>query len=253
MRRHLRGYTAYMAEGVRAVAAVLCAMLPRRYWPALDQFLPVSEAAGAAGIVTVLIAGSIGIPGFLRHAQNQSDAHAAAVASVIGMSETVANRRFLSGVNGLSLFTFLLLTPPGWATMYLGLSGVVRAAGAWLDDPHGDFLLTAADAALTRTSRDRQARKARETREALEGPEVPDRLVSGTQLGMPEAQLVVVASRPKPGWDAGTVILTQGPSYRIGRIVERTIHGRLRTLYPLNEHKDSEVFRRTVRYDLPRE
>src|SRR5205814_7511186 len=137
-------------------------------------------------------------------------------------------------VNGLSVFTFLLLTPPGWATMYLGLSGIARAAGAWLDDPHGDFLLTLADAGLTRSWRDRQARKSREAHEALEGPDVPDRVVPGTQVGLPEAQLVIVASRRKPGWDAGTVVLTDGPSYRVGTIVERTMHGRLRTLYPLN-------------------
>jgi hypothetical protein len=239
-----------MGAGARAAVAVVCAMLPRRYWPSLDERFPVSDAAGAAGVLTILTAAAIGVPGFLQHAQSQSDAHAAAFASVFGTPDAVANRRFLSGVNGLSLFTFLLLTPAGWATTYLGLSGVVRAAGAWLDDPHGDFLLTLADAALTRRWRDRQARRSRDAREALEGPEVPDRVVPGAQVGMPGAELVIVASRQKPGWDTGTVILTDGPSYRVGHIVERTIHGRLRTLYPLTEHKDFEVFRRTVRYDL---
>jgi hypothetical protein len=103
-----------------------------------------------------------------------------------------------------------------------------------------------------RSRRDRTTRNARVAREALEGPEVADRLVPGSQAGLPDAELVIIASRRKAGWDAGTVLLTDGPSYRVGTIVERTMHGRLRTLYPLTEHKDFEAFRRTVRYDLPR-
>lgn len=240
-----------MASAIRGIGGIVCAMLPRRYWPALDERFPVSQAAGPAGILTILVAAAIGIPGFLRHTQGESDAHAAAFASVVGTPDMVANRQFLAGVNGLSLFTFLLLTPAGWATTYLGLTGLIRAGGAWLDDPHGDFLLTAADAVLVRSRRDRKERERRNAREALEGPEVPDRVVPGGQVGLPDAQLVIVASRQKPGWDAGTVVLTDGPSYRVGPIVERTMHGRLRTLYPLTEHKDFEAFRRTVRYQLP--
>ena len=38
-------------------------------------------------------------------------------------------------MTSLSLFTFLLLTPQGWATMYLGLTGFVRAVEAGFDDP----------------------------------------------------------------------------------------------------------------------
>lgn len=251
MRRHIRGWFDYSLGAVRAVLAVACAMLPRRYWPALDEFLPVSDAAGPAGILTLLAGAAIGIPGFLHHAEGQSSGNADALASVISMTSAAELRQLLAGANGISLFTFLLLTPAGWATMYLGLSGLVRAAGAWLDDPHGDFLLTIADAAFVRTRRDRKARRSRTAREALEGAEVPDRVVPGNQVGLSEAELVIVSSRRKAGWDAGTVVLTDGPVYRVGNIVERTIRGRLRTLYPLTEHKDFEVFRRTVRYDMP--
>jgi hypothetical protein len=70
-------------------------------------------------------------------------------------------------------------------------------------------------------------------------------------VGCPDADLVIVASRRKEGWDTGTVVLTGSGSYRVGTIVERTIGGHLRTLYPLSEHNDLEVFRRTVRYELP--
>ena len=63
--------------------------------------------------------------------------------------------------------------------------------------------------------------------------------------------LVIVASRVKPGWNKGTVVMSATKAYRVGTVEERTIAGRLRTLYPLTEHKDLEVFRRTVHYDLP--
>jgi hypothetical protein len=63
---------------------------------------------------------------------------------------------------------------------------------------------------------------------------------------------VVIASRRKPGWDRDTIVITADAAYRIGAITERAIDGRLRTLYPLAEHKDLETFRRTVRYDLLR-
>jgi hypothetical protein len=57
----------------------------------------------------------------------------------------------------------------------------------------------------------------------------------------------------KPGWDRGTVVFTPETAYRIGEPVEKTIAGRLRTLYPLTEHNDLEAVRRSVHYDLPGE
>jgi hypothetical protein len=133
------------------------------------------------------------------------------------------------------------------------LTGLFRTVGAALDDPHGDLLLTVVDGVIVRSVRSGQARSARTSREELEGPQVADRVVPGAQVGLPDAQLVVVASRRKPDWDAGTVVITADSVYRVAVIVERTIRGRLRTLYPLTEHKDFEAFRRTVHYELPPE
>ena len=59
------------------------------------------------------------------------------------------------------------------------------------------------------------------------------------------------ASRAKHGWENGVTVFTAGAAYRIGQPVERTIAGRLRTLYPLTEHKDFEAVRKSVHYDLP--
>ena len=60
-----------------------------------------------------------------------------------------------------------------------------------------------------------------------------------------------MSSRRKPGWERGVAVFTQERCYRIGEPVERTIAGRLRTLYPLSEHKDFEAIRKSVHYELP--
>jgi hypothetical protein len=101
----------------------------------------------------------------------------------------------VQGFAGLSIFTFLLLTPEGWVTMYLGGSGAVRMGAAWFDDPVGDPILTALDEIGWRTRRRLRTRMARRSRESLEGPEIPDRLVSGTAAGIAGCDLVVVVSR----------------------------------------------------------
>ena len=69
--------------------------------------------------------------------------------------------------------------------------------------------------------------------------------------GIADADLVIVCARRKPEWDTGTAVDTGTRWFRVTSIEERTIAGRLRTLYGLKEHKDLEVFRRCVRYELP--
>ena len=54
-------------------------------------------------------------------------------------------RGMVAGAVSLSIFTFLLLTPTGWLTLYLIGSGGVRAAAGWFDDPVGDPILTGLD------------------------------------------------------------------------------------------------------------
>jgi hypothetical protein len=112
-------------------------------------------------------------------------------------------------------------------------------------------LLTGIDVLLLSGRERRQRDNERQTRDALEGPEVPDRAVSSAAAGLAGCDLVIVASRRKPGWESGVTVFTADAAYRIGSPVERTIAGRLRTLYPLTEHKDFEAVRKSVHYDLP--
>ena len=90
-----------------------------------------------------------------------------------------------------------------------------------------------------------------EARRAAEGREVTDRLVSPEAAGIPGCDFVIVASRRKAGWERGVAVFTQDGCYRLGEPIERTINGRLRTLYPFTEHRDFEAVRKSVRYELP--
>ena len=232
------------------LAAMLAAWLPHRWWRRLPVSIPVRRAAFVSGIATILAGAAIGIPGFLEHAH--ANASVGLDAAVKDMYRTEVYRGDLViGYSGLSIFTFLLLTPAGWLTLYLTVSGSVRAAAAWFDDPVGDPVLAVLDHGLL-AGRDRaHATIEQRTRTAQEGPDVADRAVSAASAGMPPCDVVIVAARRKHGWDRGTVVFTPETAYRIGDPVEKTIAGRLRTLYPLTEHNDFEAVRRSVHYDLP--
>jgi len=243
---------AVVFRSIAFMAAIGAVLLPHRHWHRLPSSLPLDSAAFLSGVLTVFAGAAVGIPGFLEHAGSQvSFANQAMVDEAMRNPNAGYSRGMVQGFAGLGIFTFLLLTPKGWLTLYLLGSGGLRAAAGWFDDPIGDPILTAVDnVALGGYSR-RRERRDQETRRALEGPEIPDRVVTSTSAGIPGCDLVVVAARRKPGWERGVVVFTAAAVYRIGEPVERTIAGRLRTLYPLSEHKDLEAVRKSVAYDLP--
>ena len=238
-----------LVNAARRIAGIVAAMLPRRTWDALDLHVPVTSSAFVASLITFLAGVAIGIPGFLGYASAQSKLYIDLLVNAADQGQS-PTRDMAVGMNAFALWTFLLLTPTGWATLYLAGTGFVRSIAAWFNDPRGDALLSAADWALRRVWHGGRTAHASRQRERLEGPETRDIVVPGARAGMPGADLVIIASRRKPGWDNGTIVITADAAYRIGIISERTIDGRLRTLYPLTEHKDLESFRRTVHYDI---
>jgi hypothetical protein len=242
-----------MITGPAAFAAgIAAALLPHRHWNALPYWIPVQRAAFASGLVALFIGAAIGIPGFLAHAgANVSFLNQAVVDEAMRNPHAGYSRGMVQGFAGLSIFTFLFLTPTGLLTLYLMGSGATRAAAAWFDDPIGDPLLTGLDHLLGSGRERRRRDRERRTRDALEGPEVADRVVSSTAAGLPPCDLVIVSSRRKDGWENGVTVFTADAAYRIGQPAERTIAGRLRTCYPLTEHKDFEAVRKSVHYDLP--
>jgi hypothetical protein len=118
-------------------------------------------------------------------------------------------------------------------------------------EPQGDPLLSLADHAARRLAARASHRRFASEREQLEGPFAPDALVPGRQLGFPDAELILVASRRKPGWQRGLVLVTVLKRYRVGEPFDRFFRDGLRTLYPLNELPGAEVMRRSVAYKLP--
>lgn len=233
------------------------AFLPSRCWAALEGRLPVAPSATLSGVLTFLAGAVLGIAGFLRYAALQASALNTATLKLAeeqlknppGGAEVSSSMPIF--VNAIAPVAFLFFTPLGLASLYLVVSGAARAISGVVDDPLGDPLLTGADVVLRTVSGRRRARRDMRRRHEAEGPEIPDRAVSGKTAGIPGADIVIVSSRQKEGWTAGLVVMTADKWYRLGEPVERTVEGRLRTLYPLTAHTDLEVARRKVRYDLP--
>lgn len=234
------------------VAAIFASLLPARLWNSLPDRWPLHAAAFGSGLATLFVGAAVGIPGFLAFAGHESSlALDAMLHKTFSDPNAGYNQGLVQGFSGLSMFGFLLLTPKGWLTSYLTATGTVRALAAWFDDPFGDPVLTGIDDVVCRLRSRLRKRRVQADREALEGPEVPDRVLTGVVAGVPACDLVVVSSRRKDGWECGVAVFTEVACYRLGEPIERTVAGRLRTLYPLSEHRDLEAIRRSVRYDLP--
>ena len=244
---HVTGFALFTAAGLQHLAGIAAAMLPRRWWPHLDTRVPASGMALVSGFATFLLGAAIGIPGYLAYLTDLADRLNRVALATPGQGGAGAG----SVLMALGLFTFLFGTPMGLTATYLGVTGFLRAVAALWGDGFGDPLLTAVDSAAVHLWGGTRAKANAWQREAREGPEMPDRILSAEHLGICGAQFVIAASRRKPGWDKGTVLLSEDGAYRIVSIEERTLGGRLRTLYAVSEHRDLEAFRRTVHYTLP--
>lgn len=233
---------------VRWLGAIFSAMLPRRYWRALDSFVSVSQAAAVASLLTMGAGVALGFFGFFVHLDE-----VASLNNTAYLDAAVSHGGELplpSALSGLSFFTFVLLTPQGWLSSYLAISGLVRTIGSQFDDPHGDFVLTLVDAGARRMATVTLRRGAIASRHRLEGPQARDRVVPGNRVGLPVADVVIIASRIKDGWEPGTIVLSNRGEFRILDCEDRTIDGRLRRLYQLAPVSDLEAFRRTVTYEF---
>src|SRR3954471_5610027 len=137
-----------------------CAVMPHRRWQRLPFHVPMNAAAFLSGLAFFFAGAAIGIPGFLEHAH--ANAGIGIDRALEHMNKTEVYRGDLViGFSGLSIFTFLLLTPAGWLTSYLMLTGGLRAGAAWFDDPIGDPLLTGLDYAFVGQRDKRRAQQAR--------------------------------------------------------------------------------------------
>ncbi len=228
--------------------AILLANLPVRYWSAFDERFPVHRVAWLSGAVTMLAGIGIGMRAFLDYARDVASQTNQAYINAHG------DLGLLPGAGMAVLPMFLLTTPLGLLSLYLTGSGFLRAVGAFLaDDPRGDFILTGLDRLVRgRIARTRAARH-RTAREEREGPDVPDRLVQGSQIGRPDLDLVLLAARAKSAWEAGAyLVASDGAAHRIGEAFDLETPAGLRTAYPVTRLTTLEPIRHAIAYELPR-
>ncbi len=197
----------------------------------------------------------IGVPGFFRYAEHAADVNNAWMLRTTAFNPSADASAISTGtyaISTLALFAFLFLTPLGLLTTYLIASGALRAVSAGIsDDPRGDFILSAMHWGATSLVGAIKARRRHRSRAQREGEEVPDVLATGEWAGL-NVDYVVIASRRKPEWEAGAIVVTSTEWYRLGAPLETVMPGGLRTLYPLTRLETTEVVRRGIQYELPR-
>lgn len=237
------------------LAAALAALLPARYWPRLGRHgIAAADAAGLSALLTAAPAGVFGVRAFLAHAAAVATAADQAVVRIAGTQIKPSGGAEITTsvaqvVSVASALTFLL-TPVGALTTYLAGSASLRLIGWYLEEPFGDPLLTCLDAASRRFVRALEDACDGVRQRHRFGPEVPDRVVDAAALGVPGADVVIVASRPKDGWTPGLMLVSSDGCYLLGAPLRRRVDRRERILYPVVKKRDSAIVRKSVAYDL---
>ena len=219
---------------VDALLAIPVAALPKRVWDRWD--LPVANMALASSILTFFAGTTLGITGFFAY-----------IARVLSASEWTAPPLMI-----LVVVSYVIGTPRGLFSLYLVISGAIRAIACYIDEPHGDPLLTGIDSAWRRWRAARRRRQDANARLALEKTDEPDRLYPGEWAGLPGTTFVVVAARRKSGWNEGTWVITNDGWFTLGEPFDRPMPNGLRTVYPLTLQTTTlDVLRKGVSYELP--
>ena len=229
--------------------------MPRRFWPTFERHLPLRAAAAVSGLVTLLTGFFAGFGGFITFATRLAGANNDWMLARLAGPPAAGNEvvgLVPYGVSVLTLFLFLFFTPLGLLSLYLTVSGALRAIAAWFDDPSGDFVLTGLDWGATTLFEKNRRERRQIARERLEGAETPDVLQTGAWAKRPDVDYVVLASRRKAAWDPGAIILTSSDWYKLGLAFDIQTPAGMRTAYPLTKMETVEVVRRGIQYELPR-
>ena len=195
-----------------SLVAIVLALLPVRRWDAYEERYQVTRTSMISAVLT----------------------------SAAGLALVMAS---YLGAGG-QIFTLI--------AFYVLASGMMRAASGIAGEPRGDLLLSVIDDAIvSRRVAKREMARASE-RERREGAHVPDRLVKGAAIGRPDLDVVLIASRVKEDWNAGTCLLgADGVPHRIGEPFDVETPAGLRRAYPLSDLPLLEPMRHVVHYELP--
>ncbi len=226
-------------------------ILPYRYWSEPPR------GAIASAILTILLSFPIGFLGFLSYAGKAADTSASQILELANRPRDKTTGVILDkpirivNSNIVTPLLFFLTTAEGLFVSYLYCSGTFRLLTVAGGDPYGDPILTLLDRmARSSWSRIRLGSRAYQ-REKAEGPPVPDRIVEGHRFDGKGADYVLISSRVKEGWTAGTVLRVDAYRLRLGDPYEVSIEGRLRTCYPLSLACDGRIDRRFLFYRWP--
>jgi hypothetical protein len=242
-----------MIDGVLALPA---ALLPKRYWQSID--LPVPNVAPLSSLLTMLAGFAIGIRGYfaflerLRHVSGVSIMDISKAQIEGRLPETANVSAIPTALAAMAPITFALFTPLGLVATYFVLSGLIRSVAAYIDEAHGDPILTGVDWAARTLVTSRQQRSARVKRAELENIDEPDRRYDGAWAGLTGVDFVIVSARRKPGWTKGTWVTTDDGWFVLGEPFDRPMPNGLRTVYPLTAQNTLEAVRKSVPYQLPR-
>ena len=238
------------------VAAMFASFLPARHWSRFES-LPVDRAAPIAAVVTLIVAGFLGVAGFIRYTDTIArdtgrltlEIAERQVRGELPESAVVSGGPMAAAM--LAPLAFLFLTPAGQLSGYFVFTSLVRAV-TWVGgEPMGDPLLTLLDKAMVRVSGRARVAHERHARERLEGAEVPDRLYPGSWARLTGVDFVVVSSRRKPDWAKGTTVVAGEEWFSLGEPFELHTADGLRTVYPLTRQREGEVVRHRITYTLP--
>jgi hypothetical protein len=215
------------------VIALPFAALPKRYWQSFD--LPIPNVAAASSMLTLLLGAALGITGYFAH-----------------MKDVLAAREFTAPPFMLAVFLgYVLFSPRGLFSLYLVISGLLRAAASSTGEPFGDPMLTGIDTLARRMSTTHEHRSIAVARRKLEKIDEPDRRYDGEWAGLTGVDFVIVAARRKPGWTKGTWVITEDGWFVLGEPFDRPLPNGLRTVYPLTAQTTLEAVRKSVNYQLP--
>jgi len=241
-----------MIDGILAVPA---ALLPKRYWQSVD--LPVPNVAPLSSMLTMLAGFAVGIRGYfaflerLRHASGVSIMDISRAQIEGRLPETANVSAIPTALAAMAPITFALFTPLGLFATYLVVTGLVRSVSAYIDEAHGDPILTGVDWLGRRLFTSRKMRAIRVERATLEKIDEPDRRYDGEWVGLSGVDFVIVSARRKPGWDKGTWVTTDDGWFVLGEPFDRPMPNGLRTIYPLTTQTTLEAVRKSVPYQLP--
>lgn len=237
------------------IVAIPAALLPRRHWQSFD--LPVANVATLSAFITLFAGFAIGVPGYFLYLARLQGVKGLSLLEIGRLQvehklpETADVAATPGAVYALSPISFALFSPLGLFCTYLIASSIFRIASAYIDEAHGDPLLTLGDALGSHLFTTRQQRTVKATRQRLEGAEEPDRRYDGAWAGLIGVDFVIVSARRKPEWTKGTWVITSEGWFRLGEPFDRPMPNGLRTVYPLTLQDTLEAVRKSVQYELP--